>query len=255
MEPGTSGSGGETLRGGFLYDQEDVTPAGLRRRVRSIFCAGEGFLTPAANERARAEHAVWADRARADGFDALDKLYLFYRTGRWIVGSHTATLMNSPFYHPFFDNRVVRETLTLPAEWRHSEEVFFRLIEILAPQLADIPPEGKRWRFDRGFSWRPSELRARYRRRPVVPTGGSSGFDWRKSFDENFLALLRERFLAAPRALFDVVAEPRAKELFSGAPRQWTHQIWHIYTLSVMLSGEWREAPPVLPEVTIPIPA
>ncbi|MCW2915100.1 MAG: hypothetical protein JWN52_3168 [Actinomycetia bacterium] len=58
----------------------------------------------------------------------VDHLYLRYRTGRWIVGSHTATLMNSPYYQPFFDNRVVREALALPAEWRHSEEPFYHLI-------------------------------------------------------------------------------------------------------------------------------
>ena len=114
MEPRTSGSGGETLRGGFLYGQDDVSPDGLQKRVRLIFRAGEKYLTAAANERARALHEAWIEKISADGFDVLDKLYLFYRTGRWIVGSHTATLMNSPYYHPFFDNRVVRETLTLP---------------------------------------------------------------------------------------------------------------------------------------------
>jgi asparagine synthetase B (glutamine-hydrolysing) len=254
MEPRTSGSGGETLRGGFLYDQDDVTPQGLQRRVKSLYLAGEKFLTTQANERARTVHADWAERADEDGFDALDKLYLFYRTGRWIVGSHTAVLTNAPFYHPFFDNRAVREALTLPAEWRHSEEVVFRLIETLAPQLAGIPPEGKPWRFDRERPKLPTKLPGWYRRRPVLPTGGSSGFNWRKSFDEDFLALLREQLLSSPRELFDVVDETQAKELFSQVPRGWVQQIWHITTLSVLLSGTWREPPPTLPTVTIPVP-
>jgi hypothetical protein len=218
MEPRTSGSGGETLRGGFLYDQDDVTPEGLRRRVHSVFLAGGAFLTAEAGERARALHKNWAERAAANEFDVLDKLYLFYRTGRWIVGSHTATLMNSPYYHPFLDNRVVREALTLPAEWRHSEEVVFRLIETLAPRLADIPPEGSRWRFDRGIPRRPGELRSWYLRRPVLPRGGSSGFNWRTSFDENYLALLREQLMSGPRDIFDVVDEPGPSNCSAGCP-------------------------------------
>ncbi|HEU5156409.1 MAG TPA: asparagine synthase-related protein [Streptosporangiaceae bacterium] len=254
MEPRTSGSGGETLRGGFLYDQEDVSPDGLRRRVRSVFLSGEKFLTAAANERARTLHESWTDQAGPDGFDALDKLYLFYRTGRWIVGSHTATLMNSPYYHPFLDNQVVREALMLPAEWRHSEEVVFRLIETLAPRLAAVPPEGKPWRFDRGRPpLRPAGLRAWYRRRPVAARGGSSGFNWRSSFDENFLSLLREQLSSAPRELFDVVDESQARRLFSRVPRGWVNQVWHIFTLGVLLSGDWRRSPTALPPVTIPI--
>ncbi|WP_344267355.1 asparagine synthase-related protein [Actinomadura napierensis] len=144
--PRTSGSGGETLRGGFLYDQDDVSAGGLRKRVRLIFFAAERLMTGEANARAAEEHRQWAE---GDGFDVLDKLYLYYRTGRWIVGSHTATLMNAPYYHPFFDNRVVREALGLAPEWRRSEYPFYLLIRELAPGLADVlrrrlprPPAG-----------------------------------------------------------------------------------------------------------------
>ncbi|MFB4303133.1 hypothetical protein [Actinomadura sp. NTSP31] len=69
--------------------------------------------------------------------EANAELYLYYRTGRWIVGSHTATLMNAPYYHPFFDNRVVREALGLAPEWRRSEFPFYLLIRELAG-LADV---------------------------------------------------------------------------------------------------------------------
>jgi hypothetical protein len=82
----------------------------------------------------------------------------------------------------------------------------------------------------------------------------TSGFNWRKSFDENFLDLLREQLVSAPRELFDVVDEAQAKQLFSQVPRGWVHQIWHIYTLGVLLSGSWREPEPELPPVTIPVP-
>ncbi|WP_222868668.1 asparagine synthase-related protein [Actinomadura syzygii] len=252
--PKTSGSGGETLRGGFLYDQKDQSPAGLRKRVESIFKSGSAFLTPEANARAAELHGEWAERTENDGAGVLDLLYLFYRSGRWIVGSHTATLMNGPYYHPFFDNRVVREALALPATWRANEEVVFRLIETLAPEIADVPPEGKRWRFEANSPRRLREWPAWRRRAAVLPVGRTAGFNWRKSYDENFLAILRDQVLSAPPELFDIVDERRAKEHFASVPKGWANQTWHIYTLAVLLSGEWRDARPDLPDVTIPIP-
>jgi hypothetical protein len=255
MEPRTSGSGGETLRGGFLYDQGDLTPAGIQKRVRTIFYSAESFLTPEANRRAAGALEMWGERARGDGFGALDKLYLFYRTGRWIVGSHSATLMNSPFYHPFFDNRVVREALALPAEWRSSEEVVFRLIETLTPQLRGIPPEGRRWRFETSRPRRLTEYRAWRSRAAMLPVGRTAGFNWRKSYDEEFLAILRDQVMRGPRELFDIVDEARAKEHFARPPTGWHNQTWHIYTLSVLLSRSWREPLPDLPQVRIPIPS
>ncbi|MFV2175164.1 asparagine synthase-related protein [Actinomadura sp. LOL_016] len=253
--PKTSGSGGETLRGGHLYDQKDLTPEGIRGRVRTIFKSAEAFCTPDANAAAEEHLRVWTARAAGDdGPRVLDLLYLFYRSGRWIVGAHTATLTNSPYYHPFFDNRVVRETLALPPEWRASEEVVYLLIEALAPRLASVPPEGKRWRFEAGGPRRLREWPAWRRRAAVAPRGRTSGFNWRLGFDEPFLALLRDHVLDGPPELWDIVDRRRFEEHFATLPKGWTHQLWHVYTLSVLLSGVWREARPRLPDVRIPIP-
>jgi hypothetical protein len=255
LGPRTSGSGGETLRGGFLCGQQDLSPGGFRKRVRMIFHASDRFLSAEANEHAEANHRPWAERVEKDGFDVLDKLYLFYRTGRWIVGSHTATLMNAPYYHPLLDNRVVRETLTLPAAWRCSEEAVFGLLETLAPELAAIPPEGKRWRFEEHRPRSLREWRGWRHRAPLLPKGRTSGFNWRTSYDEGFQTLLRDQIMTSPPELFDIVDEPAAKELLSTAPGRSPKNIWHIFTLSVLLSGQWREAAPSLPDVAIPLPA
>lgn len=254
MVPGTSGSGGETLRGGFLYDQDDVSGDGLRKRVRLIFRAAEHIMTEEANARAAAEHRPWAELAERDGFDVLDKIYLYYRTGRWIVGSHSATLMNSPYYHPFFDNRVVREALALAPRWRRSEYPFYLLIQELAPQLADIAPEGKRWRFDRENKPLLFGRRAWRARAASAPKGRTASFNWRVSFDDGFRNLLMEQILDGPEALFEIVDREAMVAGFRDQPRRWVKQIWHIYTLSVLLSGAWRGPKPELPDVEIPIP-
>ncbi|MBV7696809.1 asparagine synthase C-terminal domain-containing protein [Streptomyces sp. TRM70350] len=254
MTPRTSGSGGETLRGGFLYNQDDTSPAGIQKRVRKIFMAAEAFLTRRANERALEDYRTWSERAQTDGFNVLDQLYLFYRSGRWLVGAHTATLMNSPYYHPFLDNQVVREALALPADWRWSEEVVYRLIQTLAPEIAGIPPEGKRWRFESDRPRHLIEWPAWLRRAAFVPNGRTSGFNWRKSFDEAFLALLRDEVMNTPNELFDIVDKAKIKEHFDTVPKAWSNQVWHVYTLAVLLTGAWREARPDLPPVRIPIP-
>lgn len=250
LTPRTSGSGGETLRGGFLYGQQDLSPAGLRKRVRLIFHSGDKFLTAEANEHAETLYRPWAARAEDDGFDVLDKLYLHYRTGRWIVGSHTATLTNAAYYHPFFDNRVVREALTLPPSWRCDEEPVFRIIEALAPELTRIPIQGKPWRFEQ----HPSRWRSLRRRAAAVQNGHTSNFNWRTSYDENYQAVLRDQIMDAPGELFDIIDKGTVMELLEAAPDRDPKRIWHIHTLAVLLSGRWREPLPDLPEMTIPLP-
>lgn len=254
MVPATSGSGGETLRGGFLYDQDDITPEGLKKRVHLIFHAAEPLLTADAKARAVAGHRPWSDLAETDAFDVLDKLYLHYRTGRWIVGSHSATLMNSPFYHPFFDNRVVREATALEPRWRRSEYPFYLLIRELAPRLAEIQPEGKRWRFDRENKPRLVGRRA-WQARAVLPSRGrTASFNWRVSYDDGFRKLLLDQILDGPQTLFDIVDREALITGFQDRPKRWVKQLWHIYTMSVLLSGEWRTPKTDLPKVEIPIP-
>lgn len=258
LEPATSGSGGETLRGGFLYDQRDVSPEGLAKRVNSIFHAADWLLTDDAIADFRGASLPWE---ACDGYTALDRLYLYYRTGRWIVGSHSATLMNSLYYHPFLDNQVVRAALRLSAQWRGTEEPVYRIIKKLAPALTRIPAEGKRWHFDaerpRGImlagypAWR---MRA-----PVKPVGRTAGFNWRKSTDLTLLNVMTDQILDGPKELFDIVDRAKAEKFFgdlrSGAEKGWMQQVWHMYTMSILLTGAWRsgDAAADYPELTLPI--
>lgn len=257
LTPATSGSGGETLRGGFLYDQKDITPAGLARRVRSLFHSADWVLTPEAIESFRPAGTPWE---AVNGFTALDQIYLHYRTGRWIVGSHTATLRNRLYYHPYFDNRVVRAAMRLSPRWRWTEEPFYRAIETLNPAVAAVPPEGKRWRFEAGRPRNPARWSAWHRSAPVMPSGRTSGFNWRKSADPALLDILTGQVLDGPKDLFGIVDRAKAEELFrnlrTGKEKGWTNQVWHLYTLSVLLDGTWRRdrTPASLPEITIPIP-
>ncbi|GAA2089002.1 asparagine synthase-related protein [Actinomadura alba] len=253
-QPRSSGSGGERLRGGFLTDQDDITPDGVDRRLKVIFAAQHQLLTPEANARAEVRLDHWRERARADGIDVLDKLHMFYRTGRWLAGSHTATLMNWCYYHPFLDARVVREALALPAEWRYSEEPVYLLLERLAPQLGHIPFDGKRWRFDRSRPRLPWKRREWEGRAPMLPAGGTSGFNWRRKYGPELATVMREQILSSPAELWDIADRKKIEPLLDQIPPKKASQSWHLLTLSVLLSNIWREPAPDLPRVSIPIP-
>ncbi|MGH3392676.1 MAG: asparagine synthase-related protein, partial [Actinomadura sp.] len=252
-EPRTSGSGGERLRGGFLTDQDDLSPDGLRRRLKTIFLAQDSLLTPDANAIARTRYDEWSARLETDGIDVLDKLHMFYRTGRWLAGSHTATLMNWAYYHPFLDNRVVRAALSLPVEWRRTEEPVALALRALAPQLRDIPLDGKRWRFELD---RPRSLRELpgWRRRATPQVTVAGGFNWRRSYDQGFAEIMRDQILGAPAELFDIARREAVEAHLAELPARRPSQTWNLYTLSVLLSGAWREPAPDLPPVTVPMP-
>jgi hypothetical protein len=243
--PRTSGSGGETLRGGFLYDQGNVDQSSVERRVHTIFYSAQRFLTPAAEEHARPLYEHWLDRARTDRFRVLDELYLRYRTGRWLVGSHTATLVNWSYYHPFLDENVVREALALSAEWRWTERPVAMLIERFAPVLSDIPIEGRPWKFHR----------RRWLRRRSAAQPGPAAFNWRKQYDDTLQGVFRDVILDAPRELFDIAEESAVKELLARRPPAWPNQVWNLFTVAVLLSGSWREPDPALPAIELPVPS
>ncbi|TDC58200.1 hypothetical protein E1281_02355 [Actinomadura sp. KC345] len=254
-EPRSSGSGGERLRGGFLADQGDLTRDGVHRRLKTIFLAQREFLSAEANAYAESYYDEWAARYERDGVDVLDKLHMFYKTGRWLAGSHTATLMNWAYYHPFLDNRVARAALALPVEWRLSEEPVALVLNMFAPRLRDVPFDGKRWRFERE---RARSLREwpGWRRRATPPSTGAAGFNWRKSYGSELAGVFREHILDAPAELFSIVDRGAVERRLAEVPPRRPGQSWHLLSLSVLLSGAWREPEPVdLPDVAVPIPA
>ncbi|GAA2452292.1 hypothetical protein GCM10010191_83230 [Actinomadura vinacea] len=256
-EPRSSGSGGERLRGGFLTNQADLSPDGVRRRLKTVFLAQEDLLSPEANAIARKRYEYWCaryeDAGEEEGVEILDRLHMFYKTGRWLAGPHTAALMNWAYYHPFLDNRVVRAALALPARWRMSEEPAAMLVRMFAPALRDVPLQGGRWRYELS---RPGRVREwpGWMRRATPKAHRAPAFNWRRSYDEATADLLRDRIMAAPPDLFALLDEERLKKRLAEVPPSRPHQTWSLLTLTTLLSGAWREPEPVLPEITVPRP-
>jgi hypothetical protein len=250
-----SGSGGEALRGGWLNDQKDLDPASLAARLRTITLAQSALMTPEAAATAERLHAEHLDGCGGDLVRGLDRMFLRYRSGRWLPGSRTATLIGYFMYHPFLDHRVRWEAMRLDPTWRWSEDVVFRLIADLAPPLARLPVADRPWRFDHRRMLNPLHRRARTRRGVLRAATATGGFDWRRRPGPEYVALMRDRVLATPE-LFELVDRRRAEELLSAEPLVRPSQVWNLYTLAVLLSGEWlAPAPAPAPErVRVPLP-
>ncbi len=246
-----SGLGGEQLRGGFLVKQGNVDPPALARRVRALFTTAEPRFTDAANDRARGDLAPWA---ATDPLIALDRLYLYYRSGRWSAASLPTLEMNHPTFNLLFDNRLNRLVVAMSPAWRWTEQPFHEAIARLAPGLRDVPLTDRRWRYD---ARRPMWLfrRAWSRREPLRVVKTAAGFDWRNQPSAELLALLREQILDGPSGLFEILRRPAVEALLAAPPAPADAVfLWNAYTASVLLSGAWLGEAPSAPALSITVP-
>ncbi len=255
IAPSLSGAGGEQLRGGFLSNQTSADPDAMKRRVRDLFLPSEELMTDTANDRARAELAPWMERASRSPMEALDRIYLHYRTGRWSASGRAAAMASRTTFNVLFDNLLNRRALGMSASWRWSEEPFHQAIVRLAPALRNVPLTGKRWRYDvnmPGFFGR----RAWEMREPLTVDQAGTGFDWRNQPSPSLLGHLREQILGGPEGLFELVRRTEMESLLARPLKKSAAVfVWNAFTASVLLSSTWLDKAPRLPEISIPLPA
>ncbi|WP_214409445.1 asparagine synthase-related protein [Sphaerisporangium fuscum] len=268
--PRMSGHGGEILRGGFLQNQADPDPKAIRRRVDGFFGKNTDLLTEEAKEHARALASPWQDRCRDDGAKVLDDLYLTYRVGRWHAASRASLLRGQNPVPPFLDNLVVRTALSMDPMWRRSEELIHGVITAFAPSLRDVPIEGTPWRFTTDSPAR--GLMDRLRRRFATTPGGPSEagpsraapgekpWNWRTKPSRELTDLLCAAVNGAREApgtdgLARIVDGAGAARLPELLVKQRMDVLWHLYTVSVMLTDAFSTpVAPGLPPLRIPSP-
>ncbi|GAA3584168.1 hypothetical protein GCM10022419_077480 [Nonomuraea rosea] len=254
-KPTMSGQSGETLRAGSLnLLQTDLGDQALRRRIETTFRKDAKLFTADADEHARELARPWL--ARTDRLAALDHMYVWYKVGRWQASARAGSLRRGDPVRPFLDNRVVRVALGLDQAWRLSEEVIYTLILRLAPELRDVPIEGKPWRFAESL---PPRRRLPWRARPpaghlTAPrTGG--GWSWRTSPGPTLTDVLREQVLGSLDALAPIVRPDEVRALFDGPVAAKPALAWHLYTVSTLLTGLYPgKRPEGLEDITVPRP-
>ncbi|KIH99987.1 hypothetical protein LP52_03245 [Streptomonospora alba] len=242
FEARLSGSGGEALRGGWLNDQQSLDRDSLLKKFDTITRAQTPLMTPQAKAEGDRLYAAYTEEF-SDPAVGLDRMFLRFRSGRWLPGSRTATLIGYCMYHPFLDHRVRWEAMSLSPRWRWSEDVVFQLLKHLAPKLARLPVADRAWRFDQRRILNPLERRARGRRHALKARTAAGGFDWRRKLGPDYVAPMRERILDTPE-LFDLVDKDRIEALLNQDPVSRPQQVWHLYSMAVLLSDEWLAPTP-----------
>lgn len=154
--------------------------------------------------------------------------------------------------------------------WRRSEALIHGVIGAFAPQLRDVPVEGRPWRFTaEARDPTPVErLRSRLRlpvRKGAAPEPGGpvpagKPWNWRLEPSPELLGLMRAGIVEAHEALKGdglaaVVDEPHIVGAGEEAPGGRMDVLWHMYTVSVMLTDAFASpAPPDLSSLSIPVP-
>ncbi len=234
-----SGQSGETLRAGSLnLLQSDLSDKALLRRVNNTFYKDEKLFTAEANEHARELAKPW--QARTNRLEALDHIYIWYKVGRWQASARAGSLRRGDPVRPFLDNRVVRAALSLDQGWRLSEEVIYSLILRFAPELRDVPIEGKPWRFAEGLAaqrkwWTRTHVPPEHM--PTAKTGG--GWSWRTSPGPALTDVLRAQVLGHLDALTPIVNPDEVRALFADPVVKKPGLAWHLYTVSTLLTGTY----------------
>ncbi|WP_230465892.1 asparagine synthase-related protein [[Actinomadura] parvosata] len=261
-KPTMSGQSGETLRAGSLnLLQTDLGDQALRRRIETTFTKDAKLFTAEANEHARELARPWL--ARENRLETLDHLYIWYKVGRWQASARAGSLRRGDPVRPFLDNRVVRAALSLDQSWRLSEEVIYTLILRLAPELRDVPIEGKQWRFVQSAESTPAKRRFPWSARtrlpdppphlPTTKTGG--GWSWRTSPGPALTDVLRRQVLGSLDALAPIVEPDEVRALFADPVVRKPALAWHLYTVSTLLTGLYPgKAPEDLPRITVSRP-
>ncbi|HEX4812498.1 MAG TPA: asparagine synthase-related protein [Nonomuraea sp.] len=232
--PTMSGQSGETLRAGSLnLLQTDLGDKALLRRITTTFCKDARLFTAEADEHARELARPW--QRRANRLEALDHIYIWYKVGRWQASARAGALRRGDPVRPFLDNRVVRAALGLDQGWRLSEEVIYALILRFAPELRDVPVEGKPWRFADGMTKRWPWSHVPPAHMPTVKTAG--GWSWRTSPGPALTDVLRRQVLGSLDALAPIVNPDAVRALFADPVVGKPALAWHLYTVSTLLTG------------------
>ncbi|MEV4896942.1 asparagine synthase-related protein, partial [Nonomuraea sp. NPDC055795] len=225
--PRLGGHNGEILRGGYLSGMEETTPEAVRRRTETLFLSNRGLFTEAAN--AHAEELAWS----SDSLHVPDHLYVRFRVGRWHAAARAAMLRQGTPVQPFLDNRVVRAALGMDPGVRRSERLVHRLVRTFAPALAEVPLEGRPWRF------RTEGRLARWRHKAArhITAPKPKPWNWRTEPGRELAEELRETIVSCAR-LGEIVRLDKVPALFDGGRLVKPALVWHLYTVAGLLGAD-----------------
>jgi len=135
-----TGQGGEIARGYYgATDLDGLVTKFLGRRP-----GRPGVLSAEGERRVRDCIEGWAAELGAPRKDVADLFYLHQRMARWAAPTHAAVEPVRDSTSPLWSVRLLPDLLGLPASERAQERFHLEVLELLAPELVDLPFEGGR---------------------------------------------------------------------------------------------------------------
>ena len=147
-----SGQGGEIARS-YYGPGEGLGPRALIDRLTRVFLGHRpgraDVLSDEARVLVREQIGTWVERQLGVGVAAADVPDMFYlqrRMGTWAGPSHGCVEYVRDTTSPLWSRRLLPDELGLPAAERKRQLFHLRVLEVLAPELVDIPFEdGRGW--------------------------------------------------------------------------------------------------------------
>jgi hypothetical protein len=244
-----NGVGGELFRGGYA---KQASPRELNSPdafVQRIWLGARPFIRA---DVAKAYQAYVEELGKAgpeeSGAEVLDRLYLRYRTGRWIAATRMANAGAYHYFQPLLDSAIIDAVRRVPLVRRVDERLMFELMQRLSPALAELPVVGSRWSFEEPRSGAAADSAWRSPGSVVVNLTAGNVLDWRRTRGAALDQVFRERLLDSRQSpVFDLVDRsalerllaPR-RELAVGIRRFAEAQfLWAAYASDVLLSNDW----------------
>lgn len=253
-----SGAGGEILRGSVVWREHlPLTPELVSPRLRNLFLGGV-FIHPDTRQEAEPDGAELLELVERDPYRAADDFYLVHRAGRWASARRSSERAWQDVVDPFLDNVFVRSVLRIHPEVRWPERFTFDLINVLAPDLRDLPIEGRRWSFERDapMDGAPAdEVMSWDRRHAMTRSREVDKRLWYKLGDpavhSRLTTLILETLEGPAGKIFDHSALERY--LAPGASGSEANIIWNIATAAISVSMPWYATtrPPIVTDIPV----
>lgn len=252
------GQGGEIIRGGWARslagsDHGRDTALAL---LRKLWFNNGDLLSPLAREAVTRDVAGALERVSDTPVRGMLDAYVRNRTGRWLATMRHGESVVAPHATLLINNRMVRRILAAPDEALVEERLAHRVMNTIAPGVADLPFFRDRWAFE---AHGPSDFHdpdGWDSRDPYTATNvPRADFNWRVAYTPALADYFRSYVLDQTSSLLYDVVDRSAVEKMLGGTRYRAPAAWALFSAQYTLNNDWLGPRPESPDtIQIEVP-